>query len=116
MAIYSVFFPTLAHSATAKKVLPKVVLKALPTLEKNMPTMEKKMPSLESVLAAVSEPPCKAVDGAMCKVLGSTFDPDKSIKEMEKYWYKDMQWDGPVGYGNCSGWKVGVGVDECKML
>jgi len=95
--------PTMEKSATAKKVLPNVVLKAMPTMDKEMPTLEKKIPSLESVLAAVSEPPCKAVDGAMCKVLGSTFDPDKSIKEMEKYWYQDMQWDGPVGYGNCSG-------------
>jgi len=58
---------------------------------------------LTDAVAKVSEPPCKAVDGAMCKALSSTFDPDKSVKEMAKYWYKDMIWDGPVGYGNCTG-------------
>ena len=58
---------------------------------------------MTDAVAKVSEPPCKAVDGAMCKALSSTFDPDKSVKEMAKYWYKDMIWDGPVGYGNCTG-------------
>ena len=53
-------------------------------------------------LSSPKSPPCKAVDSEMCHVIASTFDPDESVKNMEKYWYKDMVWDGPIGYGNCS--------------
>lgn len=52
-------------------------------------------------------PPCKSVVSQMDHMIASTFDPDESVKNMEKFWHADMVWDGPVGYGNCStlgGW------------
>jgi len=52
-------------------------------------------------------PPCKTVVSGMSHELASTFDPDESVKSMKKFWYPDMVWDGPVGYGNCTtipGW------------